>query len=197
MKRFALLAAPLVGALAAVGILAAIAWGDTSGMVSATVTAPSGGPCLTLSSPTTIDFGSGGGFSRDDSSTYLQTVDTLGPTVTNCTASPERLFAHGSNATAPSPAPTWLLINNDTGVCSSTNVYGYDLGAGDYTNSNPPVYRVVLSDRQFGIQQFGGSPDALPAQSTWDVHHRLEMPCVGSGGAGQTYSMSVVFTVTF
>lgn len=188
MRRLAVRAASLTAALTALCVVPPGAWGQASGTVTGqvTVTPPSSSQvCATLDS-TALDFGtlSFGGSGRAD----------LPTTVTNCSSSTELLLAHGSDATAPSGAK-WLLTTNlrCNGGNPPLNEYEW-LTAQANPATGTSGFSGPLSKTDQDVGTAGGAFGAGQAKT---YNHALLMPCPGSSGAGETFTMSVVFTVTF
>jgi hypothetical protein len=167
------------GALAvlAFGASAVPVFGADNGTVNAQVSvAAAPAACITVPA-TTVDFGTqafnGAGQTTQDSGSAI--------TVSSCSTGVQSLLARGTSAVGPQA--TWTLTT--TPVCAATPVTNeYNLGrilAGGFsalglTNSTLTSSLAV-----------GGSFTITPV---------LRMPCVGSGGAGTTMSMSYVFTAT-
>lgn len=186
MRRCALLA-PLASAVVGIGLLPALAWGADNGTVNGTVSVPAAtGPCITLSG-TSVNLGTAPAFS---SGTSLVLLEAAGPTVNNCAPSPAKVFAQGSNATAANN-PTWSLVHpNSYASCPTNplNMYRYQVKV-DGSAAIPLVNN--------GGTQIPNSSTSFTSGQTSAITHGLIMPCTGSGGAGATYAMSVLFTTTF
>lgn len=160
------------------------AWADSSGAVTGTLTAP-GGACIKLDS-TAVNFGAAPGFSTPSKATLVQ--GSPNTTVSNCATSTVHILARGSDATASTPSVvTWTLTGSATNPCAvGTNRYGYDLaGAVAGKKFDKPL---MAADQQ--LLDIAGNGSQL-------MSHVVTMPCVGSSGGGQTFTMSVLFTATF
>jgi hypothetical protein len=141
-------------------------------------------PCITINSPSNnalVDFGSLPFSATPGSSQAPGSPDI---TIANCATASESLLASGTNATAANA--TWTLSAGLPNQCSN----------------NLNVYRLALRDANqadlfltTNNQTVGTLGTAIPG-STITRTPRITMPCSGSGGNGQTMSMSYNFTAT-
>lgn len=169
VKRLALgLAIAGLWATSAGPILAA-----DNGTVDAQVTVAT--PCVTINTPT-IDFG-----------TLPFSSETLGGSgqkvinYANCGDAAERIWAAGTNATGTSA--TWQLSNAIGSTCSV------------------PVnnYRLLITDGAIAavLSTAAQELELLDAEANNFVTTTLDMPCLGSDGAGQVMSFQILITATF
>jgi hypothetical protein len=164
---------------AAYFVLTAVpALGDNVGTVNAQVTVAA--PCLTLST-TTLDFGTIRLVTNP--TTDVTGLTSSNYTITNCGAASEKLYAKGTDATSTSSNASWSLANNYS-VCNlGPNYYG--LGVGEDSGV------VGLTKQSQAL------PTALPGGGTKTYNNSISSPCVGSGGAGETMTMQIMYTVAF
>jgi hypothetical protein len=162
----------------------------TSGVVAGTVSAAeSVGLCLIVHA-STLDFGTN---SFDDGTAVpiVATYDGTSQTsfdVENCGQTDVEVVAHGTDATSRASAATWGLTSIvapatpcDVNGPSTTNAYGLqDDAAG--------VGVAPLTD-------IDGTVDPSLAAGTSRAHQvAIQMPCVGSDGAGEIFDLTVVYT---
>jgi hypothetical protein len=149
-----------------------------SGVVDADVTVPTSAACIQLST-SSITFGTQRFGGRDIESYPIGSIHLL-----NCSGSDATLLARGTDAIAGSA--TWNLVD-DAGTCAdgSLAIDDYHLklrnGATDVVTS--------LSETSKTLRTLAGG-----GVGTFDP--RLDMPCPGSAGAGETMGMQIVFVVT-
>ena len=143
------------------------------------------GACILLSFKA-IDYGA----LTLSSPTQNVSKEVAGPTVTNCSGRTQRLSVRGTDASGTgSPPARWTLVDippTDTPRSTPTcrlgpNQYGHRVAT--------PRAKAALStsDSPLGVL----TPSAAVATTA-----TLFMPCVGSGGAGQTMGMEIIFTGT-
>jgi len=179
--RVLLLAAlGISGALGVSAVPAFTATPSDTGSVVGTVTALGGGACLQLTN-TAVSFGT------LPFSTRTQTSSGQGnptPTFQNCGNLNESISISGTDASGLNT--TWNLTNKvgnpcfDAAGAQQVNVYALAFDA-------PPVGLVRISKTPTPIATYG-------AGVTTPLALRLDMPCVGSSGDGQTVSFSVNLT---
>jgi hypothetical protein len=177
MKRIA--AAVVLLAAAAVAALAPPAQSADTGQVIATVSIPNGPtPCIQLAG-SGVDFGSHGFTdpSAPDTPEYPATPDVG---LTSCSSAPQNLLFSSTAATGP--GGSWTPANSfPHNVCT--------LG--------PNVFEPAVTAPGLGTTLFTGNPNAYfsgfaPSQHE-DLTFLILMPCQGSSGTGETFSMT--FTV--
>lgn len=98
---------------------------------------------------------------------------------TNCSGTAERILVRGTNATSSTSSTTWSLTSD---LCPTLNQFKYGVG-GDAGG--------------FAISNDDGVLDPSAPSTEVGVNTTLTMPCVGSDGAGETMTWSVIFTATF
>ena len=175
MRRVSVLIITLAAGLLFVPIAARAA---DNGDVNGTVTAAA--PCMTLDK-TSVDFGTHP-FNTATSNNFGDGGSTV---VTNCSGANESILGKVSNAT--SGQTTWTPVA--TNPCSGTpvtNEFNYFLQetVGNVTQG----YALSGTDQSLGT---------VSANSQQSFDHQFFMPCVGSSGAGLTFSTMMTFTVTF
>jgi hypothetical protein len=160
-------------ALLAFGASAVPVFGSDNGSVTAHVAVQAApAACITVLG-TTVDFGTRP-FNPAGSSTSAQASPII---VTGCATGGMNLLARGTNAT--SATASWTLTADS--MCPATPVvdqYNLRLFNTNLTTSDSMVLPMMGPNEQVSL------PPAIT------------MPCVGSSGAGQTMSMSYVFTAT-
>ena len=174
-------------ALVVCGALAGLAFGASAvpvfsadgGAVNAQVTATAGpAACITLPAAT-VDFGT-----LPFNAAGASTVSLAAPIkVTGCANGGMVLLARGTDATSANAA--WTLTG--TTMCPSTPVSNqYNLGLS--ANGGASTDNLTTTDAVVWAQM--GPSEEVSKTPT------IAMPCVGSIGAGQTMTMSYVFTAT-
>jgi hypothetical protein len=150
-----------------------------NGAVDAQVTVAT--PCIVVS-PGAVDFGTLP-FSLDNAPVSM---GLTGVSYTNCSASSERIFGRGTNASGNDGggSVTWTLsqpICPDGGL----NIYGLWV-RNPVSTSNKGLF---LADEEIETVAAGdvGASNQL----------RLDMPCAGSDGGGAVMSFQAIFTATF
>jgi hypothetical protein len=182
MQRIRLLAMTLVAALVLLGTTAMPAFSDGhTGTVDATVTVTAG-PCIQVGVETinfgTQEFSTTEGTVQSDSSAY---------NLTNCGDADQSFYASGTDASNTAATATWTLNDAGAGLdcASSTNEYQMLLfGTAAFQRLSSSVEKVVPDT--------GANPVA--PSGTHSVTNRLIMPCSGSDGAGETMSLSIIYT---
>jgi hypothetical protein len=176
MRRLGLLTAALV--LAAL-LTPAPAHAAGSGAVTGTVTAAA--PCITLDVDT-LDFGTHP-FNKGSSNYFGQGGPVV---VTNCGGATETVFGSVSDAT--SGELTWTPAAAASGCAGESPVTNQFL----YIVSHDQVGHFLT-----GTDQELAEISPLEGENTGSFPQDFFMPCVGSDGAGQTFSTTMTFTVTF
>jgi DNA-binding beta-propeller fold protein YncE len=166
------------------------ATGD-SGSLAGTITAASepGGPCLIVGG-STIDFGTQT-FNDGSVPPVVGTIDGGEQdsfSVENCGDDSVELLARGTDAVSRTSDAAWDLLPI-TGGDTSCTVTGPDT-----TN----VYGLVNEGEGSGSQSLSTSDTtvnpALAAGHTRSHQVFIQMPCVGSAGAGETFDLTVTYT---
>ncbi len=186
MQRVVL--AIVLGVMGLVGAVAATpAFGDSSGTVTATVSASA--PCLTVST-TSLTFPT-----TKFSTASLNGLSSLpsGPTVTNCSGAPANITGSASSATNSGATATWFAtaatLGGTTNMCATggsllpTNKYA--LGLRFASDNEPTLTTNTL------LKAAVGTTASLPAYEL-----ELFMPCTTSDGAGTVMSFQITFTAS-
>ena len=159
-------------ALLAFGASAVPVFGAGNGSVNAQVTAAAAAaPCITVPSAT-VDFGTQP-FNAAGNTNAAQAASIM---VTSCGTAGQNLLARGTDATGT--GASWTLTT--AAMCPATPVldqYNLGLSPGGSLATTDSVVRLMMGP---------GEPVTFSPTIT--------MPCAGSSGAGQTMSMSYVFT---
>lgn len=180
-KRF--LFVIVTAATAAAALAASPALSVDNGAVGARVVAGVS-PCITITSPSNnapVDFGNLPFSATPGSSQGAGSPDI---TITNCATASESLLASGTNATGTNG--TWTLSASLSNQCGNS----------------PNLYRLALRDaNQVDLflttnSQTVGTLGTSAPSSTLTRTPRITMPCTGSTGNGQAFSMSYNFTAT-
>lgn len=181
--------AVFAGAVAIAGLFGALlatpAFGDSSGVVSATVTA--GAPCLTVNSTAVV-------FPTKKFSTSIgNSVSAIasGPTVTNCSGLQANILGSATNATGPSNTPTWAItpVPLPQIVCAP-------LGA-LLTNNKFALGLRFASDDEPTLSTSGVALRTLAINASLPSYEmELFMPCTTSDGAGTTMSFQITYTAS-
>lgn len=178
--------------LAIVGLGALLAWvgavdpaaAEDTGSVTGTVTVEGGsGACLTIDTES-VSFGA---LPLSTATTVAEGFSSPTYLLENCSSSEVTLFARSTDAVAA--GTTWSLEPP------------VDPATGDFTGGNPcslgtDIYHAGVFDESLGI--YTDTTDApwrsLAADGVLAVDSFIAMACEGSSGAGQTLSMSYVYT---
>lgn len=162
-----------------------------SGALAGTITAASepGGPCLIVGG-STIDFGTHP-FNSGSASPIVGTIDGGEQdnfSIENCGDDSVELLARGTNATSRTSDAAWALqpISGSDTSCTvngpgTTNVYGL-VNEGDGSGSQS------LSTADTTVNP------SLAASDSRSHQVFIQMPCVGSDGAGETFDLTVTYT---
>jgi hypothetical protein len=163
----------------AVGAPALPVFAADNGTVSAQVIA-GGTACLTV--PSSVDFGTAAFLAAG-----TQTVTTGSPNiaVSSCSTATETVLARGTDATAP--GVVWTLTTTAPCPLAAPTTNQYNLGL-------RPIGGTGTTD--VFLSGTNGSLGTVAANTTLTRIPIMRMPCTGSAGAGQTMSMSYVFTAT-
>jgi hypothetical protein len=180
MRRLLVLGGGLLVTSAYFAVSALPALSADSAAVTAVVQVQSTEPCISLDT-TTINFGPlpfstpgaapSGGFASPDVVAH------------SCSSGTERLFVSGTDASNASTSFSWALSPGPQTPCElGLNVYRLDADHG------LAVVSLTTSAQEARIID--------PDQSI-QLRHSIQMPCVGSNGAGETAQMSIIYTTTF
>jgi hypothetical protein len=162
-----------------------------SGALAGTITAASepGGPCLIVGG-STIDFGTHP-FNDGSAPPVVGTIDggeQSSFSVENCGDAGVELLARGTNAVSRTSDAAWAL-QPITGSDTSCTVDGPDT-----TN----VYGLINEGDGSGSQSLSTLDTTVnPSLAAGDQRSHqvfIQMPCVGSDGAGETFDLTVTYT---
>jgi hypothetical protein len=187
MRRRLLAAAVAFGGLAlAAGAVPAFT--EESGTVTMKITAaPPAAPCV-LVSPNSLDFGTLP-FSNSTAISFASRTLTIRSCATGTTK--EKVVVAGTDAVGPSGA-RWILPTSGARIGCPVDVYTMLLLLG----SGPPftvIEAIETSPKDIVNRSTLTAYEWSPDQSQ-DFELRVEMPCEGSNGAGETKSLSVTLT---
>jgi hypothetical protein len=190
MKRKTRLAFAGCGIAVAYFVLSALpAIANESGTVTARVAVAA--PCLTVSTKNgngTLDFGTLSFSTALGMTSSSDKVLSNDPTWSNCASATENVYAKGSDATSAQSQATWSLFNpNPSGAtllpCNAgANKYAVNIFLGSTAN----VWLSTANQLVESLAPSGGSGS----------YTHLEMPCSGSGGAGETMNFTITFTAS-
>jgi hypothetical protein len=184
MRRLILIVSGLIVAAACLVLSAMPAFGDESGTINAKVRVAA--PCLTVAvSGGVLDFGT---LPFTTSSSPGVGVQGNGfSTVTNCGQSAQSLAVRGTDATAAgSSGALWSLVTFS--------------GQGNLCTLGPDKYSVLVDDFTTltgtvvtKTNQVMPKPVLQPG-ATESIDYDFYMPCSGSGGAGETMNLQIIYT---
>lgn len=187
LKRMVAVVA-LLGGLASLGISAAPAFSEDSGVVNATVTVAS--PCLIVPS-TAIDYGT----KAFASTSTGESTSTAAPfNVTSCSQAQEIISVSGASMSSATSSAVWTLSSAATTTCFqdgagqpvTLNRYKHEV-----TSGTTPIL-LTTSNASLGVVGASGS-----ASDTLSITPKLYMPCSGSDGVGQTMSTTITFLASY
>jgi hypothetical protein len=187
MKRLALAAA----CAAAFAASALPAFGNgSSGTINATISVEA--PCITVSPETPVAFPSQP-YSQPDVVSPSRSFGS-GMSLTNCSSGPERVFARGSDATAP--GASWELVPIAAGNPCPLGIDRYHLAL---AKPGGGAYQAYLTKTNQVLVDLANQPNAyvFAAGSVNALLGILTMPCAGSSGAGEEMAFQIVLTATF
>lgn len=184
--RVWILTALLIATVLAASAAPALSEDSDRGTIVGTVKVP-GAACIRVSS-TSLDYGTHPFAANGQLSFAVSDPTTF--TVTNCPAAPASIFRiSGSHATGPG-AMSWTLTDGWSECDGSLNRYGVPWIQRDpyYVGGWLTTTPMTLMHRR--------SPTADPVATfepgeSAELLAQLNMPCVGSDGAGQTFSFTV------
>jgi hypothetical protein len=187
-RRLAAATTALVALTAAVSAVPAFT-ADTGSIVGTVTAGAPPAPCIQLST-TTLDYGT---LSFAANGSHSMAVAGSGVDVTNCSAAVSTFAMAGTDASGP--GGSWSLTDRWQICDGSLNKYGLlqielpEAFTGQYLVTTPRglVHRRPPTNDPF--QTFNpGESEALGFS--------VAMPCVGSNGAGQTFSFTIGLTAT-
>jgi hypothetical protein len=167
-------------ALAALAVAAGPAFTEDTGSIAVTVTAaPVASPCIEFLTPTQVRFGTLP-FSR--ATQPSSGLGDIAPTFRNCSTATQSFTIAAEDAT--SGQATWTFAGGSAQTCPTPDIYRilYTTNNGLYLGiSKPPedLRNTVTTSTEFA------------AGEQHDLGFQLLMPCQGSTGSGQTFSMDI------
>ena len=173
--------------IAAVGLTALAAgavpaFTADNGTVTLTVTAAApASPCIEFATPP----GTQVGFGTHPFSTAAQVSTGLGdvaPRFSNCATVSESFLISGTDAT--SSATTWTLAGGVGNPCPTQGVYRLF-----YNTDNFGSWPITKTNAL--LQNLSNQATTFAAGEAHNLGIELAMPCQGTGGGGQTFSLSV------
>jgi hypothetical protein len=174
-----------VGLVAAVIAASAVpAFTADTQSLSLTVTAqPPAAPCVEFATPpgTQVDFGTAP-FSTP--SVPSQRTGNVAPRFSNCSTATESFLIVGTDAT--SGGSTWAL-GEITSPCQPLNTLNLVYSIDTYGYARIGTTSTTLRNLRTGATTF-------VAGEAHDLGLAITMPCLGSVGGGQTFSLSVTLT---
>jgi hypothetical protein len=187
-KRLWILSALLAATALAAGAMPAFT--ADNGSITGTVTVPAPpAPCIQLST-TSVDFGTV--LFNPLQVSHVGISDPI-TTLTNCSTAVSSFAIAGTDANGP--AGPWTLTDGWRSCDGRLNRYGllwFDVPEGfngDTISTSPKTLTHHRGSSTTVVQTFDpGEADAF--------RFSLTAPCVGSNGAGQTYSFSIGLTAT-
>lgn len=181
-RRSVVLFAGVVTAVAVFSATSTPAFSADNGTIDATVT-PATTACLTVN-PSSHDFGAKpfmqpGGVASNGDVLF---------TVTNCGTALQKLYGRGTDAHNAANSVTWTLQQgNPCGAGPNNYRLLLDHAPEDAAWSG---FAVLLTKTDQQLLGGGG----LPGTASIRINATVQMPCAGSGGAGQAMSFQYVIT---
>jgi hypothetical protein len=185
-KRGTTITAIVLGTMLAAGAVPALS--ADNGTIVGTISVPAVTPCIQIST-TSLDFGSASFAAQGADSR----AESAGVGVTNCSTVESGITMTGSDAT--NAGSTWSLTDDWLNCDGRLNRYGlfqFELPerfSGQYLITTPRTLVHRRPPTNDPVQTFAaGESETLGFQ--------VAMPCVGSNGAGQTFTFNIGLTAT-
>ena len=155
---------------------------ESGGLQLIVTVEPEAAPCILLDAAA-LDFGT-----LSFSTESFQSGGTQAMNLTSCSSGDEAVYAEGTDATGDgNPPASWALSSVGGNPCATgLDLYGVSL-SGDTGVGMPTFIQLSTVSTSWLV---------LGAEASAPTDVGVQMPCVGSSGAGQTMTSTVTLTAT-